>query len=137
MGLKVTRTANPARPERRSLRSLGKSGRDMSSLISARNLYRAVAIDTAENKDFTIVEVKPDDEGHLDSEMTVSLFNRVWEMVRGNRDLDVLLDMSHIHSVDNRFVRELVFLRRHLRRQGRQLQLSNVRSECSNLSDVR
>ena len=84
-----------------------------------------------------MVEVESDDEGHMSAERTAELFNRVWDLVRRNPGMNVALDMSTVTSVDNRFLRELTFLRRDLRRKNQRIRLSSLRPECSNLCHAR
>ena len=137
MGLKITRTANPARLEKWSLPSLGMAVEDLSSLMSARHAYRLKSNDDSRGRRPSVLEkLVPDGEGHMDAQSIGELFKRLWAVVRRNRDADVVLDMSEITSVASRFTRELVFLRSHLIRQNRRVLLSHVRPECSHLWDV-
>ena len=137
MGLKITRTANRTSPRRTSLALLNTLGRDLSSLLSARHVYTAV---TSRHGGPTVAsilhEVHPDRDGHLDPESTGALFKLVWRLVAGKRGVDVVLDMSKVGSVASRFLRELVFLRRHMGRHNGRVLLCDVRPECSYLLDV-
>ena len=137
MGLKITRTAKVARAERVSLRFLSMSGQDASSLVSARHLYTAATSHLPQRTVPTVLEqVRPDRDGCLDAQAVAKLFNQLWKRMGGHRDVDVILDMSDVHTVASRFARELAFLRRHLSRQNRRVLLSGVRCECSYLLDI-
>ena len=115
MGLNIQRTANsPAYSS------------ESSTLMSARYAYR-LAIDEVSGQEFT-VEVRDfaDQNRELDDEAVKRLFDHIWKQVTANRKLNVVLSLSQIQSVTQRFERELGFLRRQLRSQGRSARLSNI-----------
>ena len=103
---------------------------DSSTLMSARYAHR-LAIDEVSGQKIT-VEVRDfaDQDQKLDDEAVKRLFNHIWKQVTANRQLNVVLDVSQIQSVAPRFERELGYLRRQLRQQGRSARLSNVSANC-------
>ena len=66
----------------------------------------------------------------LDEEAVKRLFDHLWQQVKANRQLNVVLDLSQIQSVTQRFERELGYLRRQLRPQGRSASLVNASADC-------
>ena len=62
----------------------------------------------------------------LDDKAAKRLFDHIWKQVKGNRHLNVEIDLSQIQSVTRRFERELGYLRRQLRPQGRLARFDRV-----------
>lgn len=106
-----------------------------STLMSAHELYAAITGHLPRPAVPTILEqVRPDGAGHVDAAATGKLFHRLWQLSGRFKGLDLELDMSLVCSVAPRFVRELSFLRNHVRQR---VVLSNVRLECAWLLDLR
>ena len=119
MGLKIQRNANS--PACRS---------ESSTLMSARYEYR-LAIDDVSSQKMTVEVRDFADQNHeLDDEAAKRLFDHIWKQVKANRHLNVEIDLSQIQSVTRRFERELGYLRRQLRPQGRSARLSNISATC-------
>ncbi len=119
MGLKIQRNANS--PACRS---------ESSTLMSARYEYR-LAIDDVSSQKMTVEVRDFADQNHeLDDEAAKRLFDHIWKQVKANRHLNVEIDLSQIQSVTRRFERELGYLRRQLRPQGRSARLSNISLKC-------
>lgn len=118
MGLKIQRTASSPVFHAHS-----------STLMSAHYEYRlfnendsqAMTVGTG---DFA------DRHRELDDEAVKRLFDHIWEKVKADRRRDVVLDLSQIQSVTQRFERELAYLRRQLRPQGRSARLVNLSADC-------
>ena len=115
MGLKIQRNANS--PACRS---------ESSTLMSARYEYRLAIDDVSSQKMAVEVRDFADQNHELDDEAAKRLFDHIWKQVTANRHLNVEIDLSQIQSVTRRFERELGYLRRQLRPQGRSARLSNI-----------
>ena len=98
--------------------------------MSARYAHR-LAIDEVSDQEIT-VEVRDfaDQNQKLDDEAVKRLFDHLWKQVTANRQLNVVLDLSQMQSITGRFERELGYLRRQLRPQGRSARLSNTVAIC-------
>ena len=112
MGLKINRIAN--------LNGTA-GGCPSSTLISARVVQQQI---TVEVRDFA------DQHYELDDEAVKRLFDHIWKQVTANRHLNVEIDLPQIQSVTRRFERELGYLRRQFRPQGRSARLSNISLKC-------
>jgi hypothetical protein len=121
MALKINRTAN--------LNGTA-GGCPSSTLISARYEYRRVFGEVFQQQITVEVRDFADQHYELDDEAVKRLFDHIWKKVKANRPLDVVLDVSQIQSVAPRFERELGYLRRQLRQQGRSARLSNITANC-------
>lgn len=112
----------------------GPSCGESSTLMSAHELYVHATGHLPHPVVPSILERVPsDDEGHVDADTAGKLFSRLWGLSSRFKGLDLELDMSRVTSVAPRFMRELAFLRRHLRQR---VLLTNVRPECDSLLDV-
>ncbi len=121
MGLKINRMAN--------LNGTA-GGCPSSTLISARYEYRRVFGEVVQQQITVEVRDFADQHYELDDEAVKRLFDHIWKQVTANRHLNVEIDLSQIQSVTRRFERELGYLRRQLRPQGRSARLSNITANC-------
>ena len=119
MGLKIQRIANsPAYSS------------ESSTLMSARYAHR-LAITEVSGQEFTVIVRDFADQKHeLDDEAVKRLFDHIWQQVKAKRQSNVVLDLTQIQSVPKRFQRELGYLRRQMRSQGRSARLSNISLMC-------
>lgn len=62
--------------------------------------------------------------------MHANLFTHIWKEVKTHRQLNIVINLLQIENAAPRFRRELGYLRRHLRRQGRTARLANVSLKC-------
>ena len=103
---------------------------DSSTLMSARYEYR-LAINKVSSKEMNVEVRDFANQNHeLDDEGAKRLFDHIWKQVTANRQLNVVINLSEIQSVTPRFERELGYLRRQLRPQGRSARLSNISANC-------
>jgi len=98
--------------------------------IAIRYEYR-LAIDDVSSQEMT-VEVRDyaDKKHELDDEAVKRLFDHIWNQVKADRQLNVVINLSQIQSAAPRFERELEYLHRQLRPQGRSARLSNISLKC-------
>ena len=112
----------------------GQALAESSTLMSAHELYvRATGHLPCHAVPTILEQVRSDDAGHVDADTAGKLFSRLWGLTGRFKGLDLELDMSRVSSVAPRFMRELAFLRRHLRQR---VLLSNVGPQCASLLEA-
>ena len=119
MGLKIQRKANPSAnaPESRAL-------------MSARYAYRLEVVEDSSPHLTVEVHDFANRNHELDNEAVKNLFTHLWKQVTAHRQLNIVINLSQIEDAAPRFRRELGYLRRQLRRQGRTVRLSNISLKC-------
>lgn len=120
MELTVVRTANPNR-----CACADANDTDTSSLMSARYHYRVVVGYVAPNAISVDAKNYYDEDCHLDEGAVRRLFDDIWRQVKNSGHSDVEVDFSEMRSADSRLRRELGYLRRQLRHQGRCVRVSD------------
>jgi hypothetical protein len=108
---------------------------ESSSQLSARDLYTLMAKSGVKATPPLCVLVAPNEQGALDDAATRALFDRIWKVLRKSNVRRVVLDMADVRCLTGRFVRELVFLKRHLP-QLVSMEIANPRPEYEHLLDL-
>jgi len=81
----------------------------------------------------TIVEVQANEHGHMDEERTAYVFDRLFDLADHEHTNDVLIDVSHVRSLTNRFLNVLISFSNHIRHQDRRVALCGIHFHCAGL----
>ena len=116
----------------RDRRHHGQTNRDMKTDPRQQAADRRTSVDpcpVASTKTGILVQVPNNEHGHLDDELLDRWAPSLSRLLQSPRRGDVLLDLSGVQSVSERFVKVYGWLRHQLERQGRVVSLQ-VNGAC-------
>ncbi len=79
----------------------------------------------------TVVTVRANEHGHTDEECMAEVMDRLFGLADHEHTSDVLVDVSRVRSLTNRFLNALISFSNHVSHQDRRVALCGIHFHCA------